>query len=229
MLVLVDLDDTLCNTWEAGKKTLMRVLLFLLRRRKFKAIAYFLMRKYRRFEGSRRLHLLDLDKIVEVVMRDIYPDISVEELGEILSYVEGTFFKFLKLYSDALPFLSGLRELGAKVVLITDSSTEWQRKKLRILGIEGYFDDVIISGETGHSKLDDYNFKLALRRFPSDEVYVVGDRDETDMRGGKVIGATTILVRRGYFKSRKVRFADYIVENLLEALEVIEREHKKRA
>lgn len=44
MLVITDLDDTLCNTWEAGKKTLLRTLLFLIRRRKFRAIAYFLLK-----------------------------------------------------------------------------------------------------------------------------------------------------------------------------------------
>ncbi|WP_456367541.1 HAD family hydrolase [Thermococcus sp.] len=229
MLVLVDLDDTLCNTWEAGKRTLVRFLFFLFRKRKFRAILYFLAGRYKRFERAKHVHVLDLDSIVEVVMRDIYPNISEEELREITSNVEETFFKFLKLYPDAIPFLSGVRKLGATVVLITDSSTEWQRKKIRVLGIEDYFDDVIISGETGHSKLDDYNFQLALRRFPSDEIYAVGDRDDTDMRGGKSIGAITILVRRGYFKSRKVEFADYVVKDLFEALEVIRSEHKKRA
>ncbi|AMQ18771.1 HAD family hydrolase [Thermococcus peptonophilus] len=229
MLVITDLDDTLCNTWAAGKKALLRTLLFLFRRRKLRAIAYFLLKKYRRFESSEAVHLMDLDELVETVFRDVYPDASDDEIGEVVSFVERTFFDHLSLFPDALPFLSGLKELGAKIVLVTDSSTEWQRKKLELLGISKYFDGIIISGETGHSKLEDYNFRLALQKFPSSEVYVVGDRDETDMRGGRAIGATTILVRRGYFKSRKVRFADYVVNSLLEALEVIEREHKKRA
>ncbi|MBP1911571.1 HAD family hydrolase [Thermococcus stetteri] len=229
MLVITDLDDTLCNTWEAGKKTLLEALLFLFRKRKFRAIAYFLLKKYRRFESSEKAHLMDLDELVETVFRDVYPDASDEEIREVVSFVERAFFSHLHLFLDAVPFLSGLKKLGAKIVLLTDSSTEWQRKKLEVLGISEYFDGIIISGETGHSKLEDYNFRLALQKFPSSEVYVVGDRDETDMRGGRAIGATTILVRRGYFKSRKVRFADYVVNNLLEALEVINREHKKRA
>lgn len=227
MLVLVDLDDTLCNTWEAGKRTMLRAIPFLLRRGKLRALLYLLTAKYRNLESSERLHTLDLHELVEELFRKIYPGISDEELEEFVSFVEGHFFRHLKLYDDALPFLKGLRELGARIVLITDSSTRWQRRKLKLLGIEDFFDDVIISGETGHSKFEDHNFRLALERFPDKEVYVVGDRDETDMAGAKAIGAVGILVRRGYFSGRKVRNADYVVRNLNEALEVIESEHKK--
>lgn len=227
MLVLVDLDDTLCNTWEAGKRAMLRAIPFLLRRRKFRALFYFLTARYRGLEGLKRLHTLDLHELVEELFRGIYPGISGEELVEFSAFLENHFFRHLRLYEDALPFLRGLKGLGAKLVLVTDSSTNWQRKKLKVLGIEEYFDDVIISGETGHSKFEDYNFRLALERFPDSEVYVVGDRDETDMAGARAIGAVGILVRRGYFSGRKVRNADYVVKDLLEALEVIKREHKK--
>ncbi len=203
MLVITDLDDTLCNTWEAGKKTLLRTLLFLIRRRKFRAIAYFLLKKYRRFESSEEVHLMDLDELVETVFRDVYPDASDDEIREVVSFVERAFFEHLRLFPDALPFLSGLKKLGAKIVLVTDSSTEWQRKKLEVLGVSNYFDGVIISGETGHSKLEDHNFKLALQKFSSSEVYVVGDRDETDMRGGRAIGGHYHTGSQGLFQVPK--------------------------
>ncbi|WP_297536243.1 HAD family hydrolase [Thermococcus sp.] len=229
MLVIVDLDDTLCNTWEAGRKTIMKSIPILLRRRMLRAVWYVLTARYRRLESRRDVHTLDLDGIVETVLRSLYPGIEEERLREITHFVEETFFSHLSLYPDALPFLKGLREMGARVVLITDSSTNWQRKKLRVLGIGDYFDDVIISGETGHSKFEDYNFRLALERFPDDEIYVVGDREETDMRGGRRIGARTILIKRGYHAGRRAGNADHVVGNLLEALEVIRNEHKIRA
>ncbi len=230
MLVLVDLDDTLCNTWDAGKYTLLRLVPFLLRRRKFKAFFYILTARYRELEQSREFHMMDLDKIVEKLLEKVYTRTSKDELEEISELIDRVFFSNLKLYPDALPFLEGLKSLGAKIVLITDSSTRWQRKKLEYLGIKSYFDALIISGETGHSKLDPHNFRLARRLFPhEEEVYMVGDRDDTDMRGGKEIGAITILVRRGYFSGRRPRHADYVVNDLTEALEVIRREHEKRA
>jgi len=229
MLVLVDLDDTLCNTWEAGKRTMLRAVPFLLRRGKLRALLYLLTAKYRGLEDSERLHTLDLHELVEELFRRIYPGIAEEELAELSSFVERNFFRHLRLYDDAVPFLEGLKRMNARIVLITDSSTNWQRKKLEVLGIGSYFDDVIISGETGHSKFESHNFRLALKRFPDWEVYVVGDRDETDMAGARAIGAVGILVRRGYFSRKGVKNADYIVRSLTEALEVIKREHQARA
>ena len=228
MLVLLDLDDTLCNTWEAGKRTMLRAVPFLLLQGKLRALLYLLTAKYRNLEDSRRLHILDLHELVEELFGRIYPEIAEGELAELSSFVEENFFRYLRLYDDVIPFLNGLRELGARVVLVTDSSTNWQRKKIAVLGIGNYFDDVIISGETGHSKFEDYNFRLALNRFPDREVYVVGDRDETDMAGARAIGAVGILVKRCYFRGKAVKNADYIVKDLLEALEVIKHEHKKR-
>ncbi|KUH33783.1 hydrolase [Thermococcus celericrescens] len=229
MLVLVDLDDTLCNTWEAGRYSVLRLIPYLIRRRKFRAFFYILTARYRELEQSREFHTLDFDKLVERVMSKVYAKISPDELDEITELVDRVFFSNLKLYPDAVPFLRGLKAMGARLVLITDSSTKWQRKKLEYLGIKDYFDALIISGETGHSKLEPHNFRLARRLFPDDEVYMVGDRDDTDMRGGKEIGATTILVQRGYFSGRLARHADYVVKDLIEALEVIKREHEKRA
>lgn len=229
MLVLVDLDDTLCNTWEAARYSVLRLIPYLLRRRKFKAFFYIITARYRELEQSREFHTLDFDKLVERVMGKVYAKISPDELDEITKLVDRVFFSNLKLYPDAIPFLKGLKAMGAKLVLVTDSSTKWQRKKLEYLGIKDYFDALIISGETGHSKLEPHNFRLAKHLFPDDEVYMVGDRDETDMRGGKDIGATTILVQRGYFRGRLAKHADYVVKDLVEALEVIRREHEKRA
>lgn len=230
MLVMVDLDDTLCNTWEAGKYTLLRLFPHLLRKRKFKAMFYILTARYRELEQSRELLVLDLDKILQKIMERVYRKIKDKDLEEMVELVDRTFFSNLKLFPDAKPFLEGLRRMGAKIVLVTDSSTYWQRKKLEYLGIKDYFDGIIISGETGYSKLDPHNFLLARRMFPNEnEVYMVGDRDDTDMKGGKAVGATTILVKRGYFKGKRAKYADYVVKDLTKALEVIKREHEKRA
>lgn len=230
MLVLVDLDDTLCNTWDAAKWSVLRLLPHLLRKRKIRALVYILTQRYKELEQSKELHILDLDKILENFMERIYRKISDRDLQEMVDLVDRTFFSNLKLYPDTKKFLEELKNMGAKIVLVTDSSSYWQRKKLEYLGIKDYFDGLIISGETGISKLEPHNFFLAKKLFPKEsEIYMVGDRDETDMKGGKTIGATTILVRRGYFQSRRHEHADYIVKNLLEALEVIKNEHEKRA
>ncbi|ASJ02101.1 hydrolase [Thermococcus profundus] len=231
MLVIVDLDDTLCNTWDAGKSALLRLGLHLIRRRKFRMIKYLLFQGYRELEDVETLHRMDLEEIAEEIFRRVYGEVPREELVESLRVVDAVFFSKLRLYPDALPFLENLRGMGARLVLVTDSSSRWQRRKIDYLGIGKFLDGIIISGETGYSKLTPHNFRLALSKFPDDEVYVVGDRDDTDMSGAKAIGAVGILVRRGYFKRKGAKRADYVVRDLNEALEVIKREHelKKRA
>jgi len=223
MLVIVDLDDTLCNTWEAGRKAIVRMTLELMLRFKLRAISYLLFSRYKHLEKERSLHLLDLRGITERILEDIYGSVNPDFLADIHRIIDKVFFSNLRLYPDARPFLEGLRRMQAKVALVTDSSSKWQRKKLEHLDIKDYFDTIIISGETGHTKFEPYNFRLAVNRLSSEPVYVVGDRDDTDMMGARWIGATGILVRRGYFKMRKAKNADYTVRNLNEALQIIEK------
>ncbi|MCD6525000.1 MAG: HAD family hydrolase [Thermococcus sp.] len=231
MLVIVDLDDTLCTTWEAGKKVLLRLFLELLRERKFRLIKYILFGGYKELYRVESLHKMELEDILREVFFRVYGKEPGDGFSRTLKIVEEVFFSNLRLYPDAVPFLEGLKSLGAKIVLVTDSSSRWQRRKIERLGLGGYFDSVIISGETGHSKLTPHNFRLALSLFPDREVYVVGDRDETDMAGAKAIRAVGILVKRGHFRGLAVKNADYVVNDLIEALEVIKREHglKNRA
>jgi len=226
---MVDLDDTLCNTWDAGKGAMFRLILHLLGKGKLRMVYYLLTGGYRELERSEVYHRMDLGDLIEAVFGRVYSKVSEEDVDDILKLVEKEFFSRLKLYPDALPFLGGLKDLGAKVVLVTDSSSRWQRKKVEYLGIGEFFDDIIISGETGHSKLGPYNFRLAASRFREREIYVVGDRDETDMAGAKAVGGTGILVRRGYFRNRTTKNADYVVDDLMKALEVIKREHELKA
>ncbi|HII61215.1 HAD family hydrolase [Pyrococcus horikoshii] len=227
MLVILDLDDTLCNTWEALRLALIRLTPIIIMKRKFKLIAYFLTKRYEKLESIRDIHLLDFEGIFNRIMEDIYRDLDKEEIKEMLDLFDRAFFANLKLYDDVLPFLNELKQMKAKLALVTDSASSWQRRKLEVLGIQRYFDKIIVSGDTGHTKLEPYNFYLATKMFPKeDKIFVIGDRDDTDMKGGKAIGATTILVKRGYFKGRRAKYADYIVNNLYEALEVIKGELK---
>ncbi|WP_342764688.1 HAD family hydrolase [Thermococcus sp. Bubb.Bath] len=226
---MVDLDDTLCNTWDAGKGTMFRVVLHLFGKGKFRMVYYLLTGGYRELERSEVYHRMDLGDLIEAVFGRVYSKVSQKDIDDVLKLVEEEFFSRLRLYPDALPFLRGLKDLGAKVVLVTDSSSRWQRKKVEYLRIGEFLDDIIISGETGHSKLGPYNFRLAASRFREREIYVVGDRDETDMAGAKAVGGIGILVRRGYFRNRKAKNADYVVDDLMGALEVITREHELKA
>jgi len=99
MLVLVDLDDTLCNTWEAARWSVLRLLPHLIRKRKFKALLYILTQRYEELEQSRELHLLDLDELVGNFMERVYKSTSEKDLKEMFELVDKTFFSNLRSIS----------------------------------------------------------------------------------------------------------------------------------
>lgn len=107
--------------------------------------AFLLAHRPRGFEdaiakyGIKRLSVADMDEIY----RAHVPDIQL---------VEG-----------AHRLLEALKAAGHTLVLITDGSSRRQRAKIAALGIEGFFDDIIISGETGADKTTPVPWQRAER------------------------------------------------------------------
>ena len=69
-----------------------------------------------------------------------------------------------ELSDDTRLTLHTLREWGMKLGVITNGSTEWQRRKLDSLGITSWFDTVLISEAEGIRKPDREIFHRALAR-----------------------------------------------------------------
>ncbi|HOP09270.1 MAG TPA: HAD family hydrolase [Candidatus Methanofastidiosa archaeon] len=200
--VIFDLDDTLANTWQASGKANKRLLCFFVRRGMFRLIKAMIFRKNEEFIASNMDILLkDSYQVIEMFIRRFYPDIDASIIENAIESFDREFYRYFTLTdgaSDALEYLKGRYRL----CIVTDGS-EWdQKRKIEHLGIEGYFDKIVIAGAVGTAKPESNNFKMALS---GDEknVYVVGDRLETDIVGGRDIGATTILFKNGFFNYKR--------------------------
>ena len=111
---------------------------------------------------------------------------------------------FNRLYLDNLVehsgLLSGARQLlnhlhgKTKLGLITNGLKEVQRPRLAHTKIDHYFDVIVISDEIGVSKPDrayfDYTFK-EMGLPPKENVLVVGDNLNSDIKGGMDYGLDT--------------------------------------
>ncbi|MEX1005456.1 MAG: HAD-IA family hydrolase [Acidimicrobiia bacterium] len=64
--------------------------------------------------------------------------------------------------------ISEARRAGLPLALVTNGSSDTQRKKLSTLGIDAWFDVVVVSGEIGVMKPDPVVFDLVLERFAVD-------------------------------------------------------------
>jgi putative hydrolase of the HAD superfamily len=103
-----------------------------------------------------------------------------------------------RLFPDALATLQRLHRryyLG----IITNGLTEIQREKIDRLGIEPYFDTILISQEVGIAKPDAGIFHQALSRARCEpwEAVMVGDSLARDIAGAQAAGMHSLWVRLG--------------------------------
>ena len=103
------------------------------------------------------------------------------------------------LYPGAKNILKYCKGKGLKIAVISNSTRGFFRKLIRKLGIEQYFDFVLISQEIGYEKSSLVPFKMALEKLKvkPEECLMVGNRPDEDMKAKKV-GIKTCLVE--YFK-----------------------------
>ncbi|NLO46646.1 MAG: HAD family hydrolase [Clostridiales bacterium] len=119
---------------------------------------------------------------------------SFEEYSEFLL---SQFRKTAVEFSFTKPMLQSLRERGYRTGLITNGGSETQRAKLRLLDLEGYFDEIIISGEFGKEKPSAEPFIEMSKRLdlsPFELIYV-GDHPKFDIDASRKAGYTPILIK----------------------------------
>ena len=105
------------------------------------------------------------------------------------------YFQKVTLFPGALETFELLRAWDIPLGIVTDLTTRLQLRKLVYLNLEHYFDVVVTSEETGADKPDVSNFELALSKLQlnkdSGQIWMIGDDTESDVLGGKTIGAVT--------------------------------------
>ena len=113
------------------------------------------------------------------------------------------YFNQMKLYDGVIDFFKQLKDAGIKIVIASNLTTEIQFKKLIHLSIDKYIDFVVTSEEAGQDKPENPVFLIALEKLglPKEEIVLIGDEPDADIRGAKTFGIRYILVNNGDFKS----------------------------
>ncbi len=127
----------------------------------------------------------------------------------------------LAVYRDTVPTLEVLRERGYKLGVIT-SGPEYQRLKLELTGLRGYFDAVITRDDVGSIKPDPKMFLHAAVRLDirPEEAVMVGDSLEQDVYGAKNVGMKAVWINREGIEG--YHLADAEIRNLTSLLGYIE-------
>lgn len=215
MNLLIDLDDTLYPEKMYIYEGFWAVARFLQDKYNLKAVKVYLKLVSIFKDGSNKIFddFLNRENITENPLHlvDIYRNAKRE----------------LTLYPDVLESLESLRSLGNKLILLTNGCSEVQRKKIEILKIEKYFDDIFVLNDFGK----DYwkpstlilNKIFAKYGLNLTDYYVIGNGQE-DLEFAKQAGIKFIFVDRSN-SVRKAKIEDkseiYIIKNLKELIPII--------
>lgn len=103
----------------------------------------------------------------------------------------------LEPIADALETVAELRRRGVRLALVTNGSAADQRAKIGRHAVDRRFDAVLVEGEVGFGKPDPRIFRLALKRLGTTaaEAWMVGDDLPWDIAGAQAVGIHGVWAR----------------------------------
>ena len=129
----------------------------------------------------------------------------------------------LQLYPEVKTALDELAQ-RFKLAALSDAQSAWALPEMRAVGIEAYFQPIIVSGDLGFRKPDKRIFEAALNglNLPPENILFVGNDMYRDIYGAKQFGMKTV-----FFSSNQGRQTangvepDYIIYRFAELRQAI--------
>ena len=150
-------------------------------------------------------------------IRDLFANLGVQlsssEADQCFALYAYHYRKHWSLFDDVLPCLHSLS--GHRIGIITNGSTEQQKRKLAQTGIASYFAVTVVSQDVGAAKPDPDIFRAACRMAgcPVNDAIYVGDRLEVDALASQAAGMQGVwLDRRGSRQRAEVRVVGSLIE-----------------
>ncbi|GAB1769572.1 HAD family hydrolase [Priestia megaterium] len=117
--------------------------------------------------------------------------------------------------------LKELKKKGLLLGMITNGFTDFQWMNIKALGIDHYFDTILVSEQEGIKKPHKDIFLRALKALDvsAEESVYIGDHPENDVLGARGAGIHAVWKKDAFFDGS---FTDsYIIEDLKELLNVM--------
>lgn len=178
-LVVFDLDDTLYPEWQFLHSGIHHII-----------------KKFELNKSMRSTHFYACQKdwihfLINENSLTLTDQLVSDMLEEYRSHVPN-----ITLREGALQLLRELKEQRCSIGLITDGRSNTQRNKLSSLGIDKFFDQIVISEELGSEKPSFENFNCFNQSVTK---YYIGDNPRKDFVAPNQLGWTTImLLNDGY-------------------------------
>ncbi|MBM7583950.1 putative hydrolase of the HAD superfamily [Bacillus pakistanensis] len=213
--VIFDLDGTLLNRDDSVKMFIQNQY-----DRLTKLVGHIPKEKYvRRFIELDNRGYVWKDKVYQQIVNEFeITDITWEELlQDYISQFKNNCISFPNLIS----MLEGLRANNLVLGVITNGKGQFQMDNIKALGIEEFFETILVSEWEGIKKPDPQIFKRALDQLnvSSNESIFVGDHPDNDVKAAQNVGMKGIWKKDYQWNNVK---ADFIVDDLGELPLIIE-------
>ena len=163
--------------------------------------------------------------IKECAKAGIMAPMTDEEAKEVVRVVVNECWPLAAVqFPFAIPTLQKLKEMGYKIGLITNGGHNPQTLKIKMLGLENIFDEIVISGDVGVSKPDPKPFTAFAEKIGIDpkEMMYVGDHPLNDVEGSRRVGYTPVWVKTtGTWFFDDIEKAPYEVDTVAELPELL--------
>ena len=103
-----------------------------------------------------------------------------------------------RVFDDVPEFLRALAVANIPTAVVTNGSCDLQLPKLRSVGLEHTFSEIVVSAEIAVTKPDPAIFQAALDRIhlSAADVWHVGDSLQSDVAGARALGIFSIWLNR---------------------------------
>lgn len=169
----------------------------------------------------------NFDHHYDTLLQEYGLDVNPRIIAAGIVAYHATKIAYLVPYPDTIPTLLKLKGEKIKLGVVTDGLPVKQWEKLIRLGIQHFFDAVVISEEYQTSKPDEKLFTEALKKLsvkPS-QALMVGDRVDKDISGANNAGLTTVQIFHPELKEKKPEseeeYPDYIISGIRELSDLI--------
>jgi len=128
-------------------------------------------------------------------------------------------------FPNLISMLEELKSMSLNLGMITNGKGHFQMDNLKALGIEKYFDAILVSEWEGIKKPNPHIFKTALEKLnvsPQESIYV-GDHPENDVKAARDAGMIGVWMRNS---NRDNIETDFSIQDLAELPVIIKNLNK---
>ncbi len=163
-------------------------------------------------------------RVFDRLLQDVYGRVPPEILAAGIIAYRRARDSILVLYPHVKLTLTEILRRGYKLAVLSDAPAlqAWQR--LHHLSLQHTFDHVITFDDTGQRKPSPAPFRRAMEllNLPAEQLLMVGDWPERDMRGACALGIRTVFARYGDTFATERSEADYEIDDVVELLDILE-------